>query len=372
MAIREGRWDCQSCNRVGNLGRDLVCKGCGDVRPEGVRFYLPENAPAVSDKNLLETARSGPDWICDFCEASNRAGGSVCVQCGADRDSKRQQQTRFMKLHEAIGRRVEQVVTRAMSYPVVQRHPRGAMAAVFAVPALALSLLLVFLCFKSYELEGVVSSVEWERVVRVEELRTEREEDWAVPTGGRLMSSRRAVHHYDQVLDHYETRTRVVWEPDPVDYDSGFSSSSGSDSWSGGSSYSAPTEVQDLGNGFFQDSSYDWASRTETYQAPVYRDEPVYRTMYTYDIDRWRHKRDVRATARNLQPYWPEFRLGRKEREGGRTETYTVHLKADGHEYCWAVPLDQFAAYRPGRKAAVVVNFFDYVRDVRLHPESRK
>ena len=72
---------------------------------------------------------------------------------------------------------------------------------------------------------------------------------------------------------------------------------------------------------------------------PVYRQEPVYDTMYDYDIERWVHARDetVRGAGfaatdgalRGLEvaePYWPETRLGGNEREEGRSEEYVLYF----------------------------------------------
>lgn len=365
MAIREGRWDCVSCGRRGNLGRQLSCQGCGDMRPEGVRFYLPEDAPAVTDPELLKTARNGPDWICDYCEASNREGGGVCKQCGADRDSGRRQQTRLIRFRQETVRRAS--VAADYARPLMAQHPVAVKLAAVGVPVF---ILLLFLFFRTYEVPAIVVGVQWERTQEIEILRTEREEDWSVPAAGRLVDSRRAVHHYEQVLDHYETRTRTVYEPD---WDSSSDSGSGGyDSWSGGdsSSYdSTPTGTRDLGNGFFEDT-YDvgrlQATRTETYQEPIYRSEPVYRTKYTYDIDRWRHSRNVRAAGRDHNPRWPRYNLRTKERAGDRREAYTVKFRSDdGKAYSRGVSLAEFPSYRQGLRATLGVNLFGQVRWVK-------
>jgi hypothetical protein len=345
MAIREGRWDCPSCGRRGVLGRDLACPGCGDVRPEGIRFYLPEDAPEVFEHDRLAEARSGPDWICDYCEASNRAGRTHCERCGAERDSARQQQVRLVPSYKKIA-------------DAAVRRSRAASVRLTRVPMIALVLLsvvaslLVWGCVRTYEVEAVVSGVQWERTLRIEELRTEREEDWSVPPGGRLLGSRQAVHHHDQVLDHYETRTRTVSVP------------AGTRQVRSGS--------RDLGNGYFEDvytTETVYETKQETYQEPVYRSVPVYATKYEYEIDRWRFLRDVTARGRDFRPHWPSYRPAAKEREAGRTETYTVEFRAGDESYVRKVPPDQFAGHRPGRRATLGVSFFGKVRWVRLYAE---
>ena len=85
MAIREGRWDCPSCGSVGQLGRHVYCVGCGAPRPKEIRFYLPEDAEAVTDAGQLAQAAAGPDWICEHCGGSARASDRTCPGCGAPR-----------------------------------------------------------------------------------------------------------------------------------------------------------------------------------------------------------------------------------------------------------------------------------------------
>jgi hypothetical protein len=94
MTIREGRWDCSSCETVGIRGRHTTCQGCGKSRPEGVRFYLPAGEPAVTDRAAIQRARAGPDWVCEFCGGSNRATRASCTQCGAEKGASTSQPVR--------------------------------------------------------------------------------------------------------------------------------------------------------------------------------------------------------------------------------------------------------------------------------------
>ncbi|HEX8905532.1 MAG TPA: hypothetical protein VF771_11850, partial [Longimicrobiaceae bacterium] len=87
MAIREGRWDCPSCGSKGQLGRHVYCTGCGAPRPKEIRFYLPEDAEAVTDASQMVQATAGADWVCEHCGGSARATDADCPGCGAPRGS---------------------------------------------------------------------------------------------------------------------------------------------------------------------------------------------------------------------------------------------------------------------------------------------
>jgi len=59
-----------------------------------------------------------------------------------------------------------------------------------------------------------VSALNWVRNINIEENRAFSESGWQLPAGAEETDARREIHHYDQVLDHYENvevqRTRQV------------------------------------------------------------------------------------------------------------------------------------------------------------------
>jgi hypothetical protein len=189
---------------------------------------------------------------------------------------------------------------------------------IFLLPVLTLGAAAIGILFhtivNSYTTERAVTveGFSWERTVDIEEYRTLTEEDWSVPSGGRIINESREIHHYDDVLEGYETRTREVSERVQV----------------GTETYTCGRTSQ--GNGYYRDREctrprYENRTRTETYEEPVYRQEPVYRTRYTYEIDRWEPDRTAEAADDDHDPHWPDFTLDDKEREAGRDETYVVH-----------------------------------------------
>ena len=163
-----------------------------------------------------------------------------------------------------------------------------------------------------------VTGFEWQQSIQVEEMRTVEEEGWSIPSGGTMVTSFQAVHHYDQILDHYETRTRTEQR------------SVGSEEYVCGK--------KDLGNGYFED---EYCTRTiyEDYQVeyeqPIYRDKPVYRIKYRYAIDRWFVINAIVTQDKNHIPKWGNtvnIQTNASLREGGRTGIYTLIVADDKKE----------------------------------------
>lgn len=339
MAIREGRWDCPTCGTCENRGGDVRCPGCGDPRPEGVRFYLPADEGAVSDAGALARARAGADWICEHCSASVRAAEGRCPGCGAERGASRSQRTRDYGMDDVPRAGRERRAAPPPPRPA-KRRPGLALG-----PVLLLAFLAALVWWnRPREVSATVEGKSWARTVEVEHYRTVREEDWALPAGGRQLRSFRAVREHRRVLERYETRTRQVSEQVQV----------------GTRTYTCGQ--RDLGNGYFQDVTcteprYETRTRSERYEEPVYRREPVYATRYAYEIERWLPHDTLRASGdASAEPVWPEVRAGPRVREGARTETYTVRfVDGRGRVYPRETGPDEYGRYAPGDAARLRV-----------------
>jgi hypothetical protein len=328
MAIREGRWDCPACGTAGILGRQLACTGCGQRRPEGVRFYLPDNAAEVTGSERLAEARAGADWICEHCGVSARATQARCPGCGAERGGSQTQQTHEHRYDEPAEEAPRPLA--AMAPPKRKRRWKG--------PAAILAVVGGLVWYNGpVEVTATVAGKDWTRAIEVQEYRTVQEEDWSVPQGGREKRSFRAIRDYRQVLDRYETRTRQVSERVQT----------------GTRTYTCGQ--RDMGNGYFEDVTctepeYTTNYRTETYQDPIYRQEPVYDTRFAYEIEKW--VPDDTAWARgdgSREPAWPAVSIDRNEREGARIQRYVLRFTDDdGKTYEREVTAEQFERYRPG------------------------
>jgi hypothetical protein len=359
MAVREARWDCQYCATTGILGRHKACTNCGRSRPEGTKFYLAGESDEVKDEKIVEQAKIGPDWVCQFCSSSNPANVDVCQSCHAPREGTSPQQQ--VKKY-AVGMApksgdmdLDQPVERPSTTPKKSSKATPAIGIIGAIGGLLLLCICIFAAFAIFggqDAEATVSGFSWERTIAVEAFQTVVEEDWEVPAGGRILSQQQEIHHYDQVLDRYETRTRQVSEQVQV----------GSRTYVCGQ--------RDLGNGFFEDVEctepvYETQIRTETYEEPIYRDEPVYQTKYTYEIDKWVVVRTAEADGRDHSPVWPVVNIGSDEREGERTEIYTVFFTdEEGKEYSLELTENEWRGYEMGQGVTLKLDAFGNLEEV--------
>lgn len=357
MAIHEGRWDCTYCGNTGILGRYTTCTGCGRSRPEGVKFYLPDEESVVIEQKLLKLADAEADWICQYCDSSNRAEQTSCQHCSAPREAETPTQAVKNYDTDQAPREGDNAAPARppAAAPQKRRWPAlvvGGLAAVVALIMLMCGLVL-YAGFKTYEVELTVTGVSWERAVPIEAYRTVVEGDWAVPEGGRPVSAEQRIHHYEQVLDHYETKTREVCEEKQT----------GTETYTCGK--------RDRGNGFFEDKQctrpvYKKSCRDETYRDPVYRDEPVYQTWHSYEIEKWVLDRTATASGDSQEVYWPEYTLADHERAGERSESYSVFfVDPEGQTYSQSFTYDEWLAYQPAEKHAAVVDFFGELTEIK-------
>lgn len=315
MAIREGRWDCDSCGTKGILGRELTCPQCGRRRPEGVRFYLPDDASAVTDESLIERAEAGADWLCEYCGASNLATREVCKQCGAPRGESTAQEVREYESSE-VPRSGEQPLPSYQPPPPPPKPFPWAMVIGGVAALLLLGAAVAFFLFRTTETTAEVTGFSWERAIEVEELREVQEEGSSVPPGGRLIREKET-----EVEEQVEVGTET--------YVCG---------------------KIDLGNGMFEDKECE---------RPIYETRYRTETTYVYEIDRWLKDRTESESGTDKTPRWPDFDLERDEREGPRTESYRLHLQdttKNDKNYTIDLKEDNWKEYETGELVTLKVN----------------
>ena len=384
----EGFWDCPYCDHKRISGLVKVCPNCNKPRGDLVKFYMDGTKNYISEEKAKTISRN-PDWVCSFCDSLNSDDVTICHVCNASKaDSERNYFENQKKLQEQK-KRMEQIYANSDAMkeddsPIAKETERSSNTSSynqdyldyhptyptqnnsFATPAkkknsifkskkfwgisaivLASILLitgLVFL-FLPKQAEGVVDGFSWERSISIEEYKTFQESDWSLPPGARLERTQTEIRGYEQVLDHYETKTRTYTEEVLDHYET------------------VVVGYRDLGNGTFEEITeqkavYRTETKTETYQDPVYRDEPIYATKYYYEIDRWTHSKYVKSSGNDKEPYWETYICKDKEREGTKSETYKITIVTDdGKQETYTLDFNVWNNLNKGDKVKLKVHF---------------
>lgn len=191
-----------------------------------------------------------------------------------------------------------------------------------------------------------VDCMSWRREIIIETNTLVKDSDWSVPTDAvEVLYTRREIHHYDHVIDHYKTVTEQKSRQVQDGYDITYT-------------------YRDLGNGFAEQVEhktprYRTEYYTETHEEPVYRDDPVYRTKYYYTI--WRYIYDHTVTTsgtRETDPFWGEYVFVGDQREGGRREYYELtYLKKDKIKTATIKDIDMWYQFEIGQTYQVKMSF---------------
>ena len=360
----EGLWDCPYCGTKGIGGLKRECPNCGKPRGEDTKFYMAGQKKYLSDDQAKKVG-TRPDWYCGHCDSLNPDSATNCIGCGAPRDSSEGDYFTIRQRVEAE-KAAEQRRERALtddaeyvhhprptkeyecSYNVQSQTPKehkethhscdaksssafsvtniGTLFRQYKQPIAFIVLIVLLISMFAFILTpkiktGTVDGFRWERTFEVLEYKTVNESDWHLPAEARLQYTNREIKTYEKVLDHYETKTRHYSEQVFDHYDVSYS-------------------YRDNGNGTFSEQEhrtpvYRTETRTETYQEPVYRNDPVYATKYYYEIERWVHKTNVETADYGQNPVWGTYDYADNEKEGNRSEQYflTVTLGKKSKEY---------------------------------------
>lgn len=205
--------------------------------------------------------------------------------------------------------------------------------------------------FRTTTAAATISGHSWARVQHVEEYTAIQQDGWDRPSDAYNVRVERRVHHRDRVLDHYETKSRTVYDNVP----------------DGTERVRTGTRTRSLGNGRFErEPTYTtktrWrrVPRQESYRDPVYRYDPVYRDYYLYTVDRWVPGTDRREQGTGLDARWPSAAVrDARQRMASRDESYSLSLLERSPEpgeqaRSWTRSLDE-ASWRAWRDGTTVV-----------------
>lgn len=396
--IIEMLWECPACKRT-VLGRFKACSNCGQFRPPDVKEWMPDDvshAAAVKDAELLGRFSGGEDRHCEYCGSSQWNVDKCCKRCGSPAHPEEEIKAIEAASELPISRREQDIpggrdpdaYTRRVSpdwppKPVVQRkrpsqvmyeddfgsHPedylpkRRIEAIAILVGVIGLIGLILYLIFHTVAHPATVTATQWTHTTEVQRNQVMHHDGWDPPGDAfNVHNDGRRVHHYDHVVDHYDTVSYTYQEacgqtctPIPRNCSTTprncTSNKNGSATCTGG-------DTVCTGGG--QSCSTKYCSRTGTRQEARYRDDPVYRDYFDWDVWEWVHNRNVVTAGMDTKPYPPtadQIKLGERERTRDE-ETYTVTFTDDDdHETHSYTPgsLGEFQTLPKGTKKVIDV-----------------
>lgn len=344
-----GYWDCTHCNNVVVSGELRNCPNCGKARDENTKFYMNPRKIRYVPHEKAEKINRNPDWICFYCNQLNSDNDTSCISCGAPRTEKNETYRHFdhVDLESSDTTSNGSILSdnrttykpstvHEIDLSYFSKRNRSNVLNLNFKPILCILLVIALICgciwlFTPKYHDVSVIGFSWNRNIYIEKYQTVNESDWTLPVGARLKYTNTELSHYQQVIDHYETKTRTVSKQRISGYENYVSG------------------YRDLGNGYFEEviSSrpvYETYYDTETYQEPVYRNEPIYLTKYYYEIDKWLHERTITTSASDHSPYWGEVILHSNERVSSKSEDYkiTVCILKDEREETYSFSYDDW------------------------------
>lgn len=328
--IVRGYWSCDYCGSKDIDGLQDKCPNCGMGKPINTKYYMKGDSPATIKKEdyLTETELKEAgikveecdgdhkEWLCDYCGQLNNWSNTHCDSCGSSHEESTKEYGDYNE------EEYESPTFQENTEDDINRNPYffkilTAMKSILPIvlPIMAVIFLIGFLFYPIEEIKTVVK-YSWERSVVIEEERTVKESDWSIPSGGRVYNRRSEIHHYEDVIDHYETvnetKTRQVFDH-----------------------YETTYTYSDNGNGTFTEHQQQKpVYRTETYvetkQKPVYKSQPVYKTKYYYEIERWFDAETYESSGFDKKPYYrTDYILKENERDTEKHSSYYVYFDDD-------------------------------------------
>ncbi len=350
-----GAWDCKYCNKKAIPGNVRECPGCGNPRGEDVKFYLPSDAKPVKDETKVSRE---PDWLCSYCNTFNPFEEENCISCGharedSDIDYFQHHKMNSLKRHheetnsihaeddgeffssdeydkERISledscednqhiessnkgkSKIEEIKDLiSVGCDKLSKISKAKILICLATIAVVIFSIIAIAVPRTETMQ--VERVIWEYSMDIERYQTVNESDWFLPNNARLQRTATEIHHYESVIDHYQTKSRQVSEQVIVGYEE------------------EVVGYRDLGNGYFEEITsqkpiYETRYKTEYYEEPVYRQEPVYKTKYYYEIEKWLYVRTEYSEGFDKNTYWPEVELEENERVSNKDSKYFVQV----------------------------------------------
>lgn len=272
------------------------------------------------------TKGKGADWLCDHCGNYNSALNTRCSSCGAERGAKDKGYFDVRKEQDARNaRNASGTGTAADGQKGGQGnrkrgHSFGAWKIVLiGMLVIAAIIGLTAIIAMPKKRTVTVRDMTWKTSVDVEKYILCDEDDWELPEGATLKTTKQEVHHTEQeyVGEREETYDSYEVIGSHVEY-----------------------SYEDNGDGTFSEVANDvddYGYVTRTRSVPVYRDKPIYRTKYYYTIWRWKYDRTETAEGGGKTPEYPDPQLTDKERLRKKSVEYEVTCEVKDKEKTYKV-----------------------------------
>lgn len=301
----KGYWDCQYCSEKGIDGELRECPGCGKARDESVKFYMKGVTYLSQEEAAKKTGR--PDWFCEYCHSYNPDSSDVCVSCGAPRGA-----DNGKNYHEMQQIKAQKEAQKAAERNEAQKAYNGGgkkkMPLFLVILLLVLAGIIIFSVVSCIgkKKDMTVSSISWEKSIEIEKYSYVEQSGWELPPGAELVRTKEEFHHYDTVMTEVLVeKSREVQNGYDVSY-------------------------EDNGDGTFEEIQtphYDTEYYEEYETRPV--QVPVDETKYYYMAWAWVEDRTETASGNDHNTYWPTLELPEDEREGRKSETYSMVVRDD-------------------------------------------
>jgi len=282
-------WQCAFCNTQ-NPGPIKSCTSCGAPQPENVEFLQvdEEQFNFIKDEALIRMAKAGPDIHCPFCGTRNRAVEDVCKQCGGDLSWQGKQRESGQRVRTITEAQAPQRPP-AQEAEVEKKGKIPLIAILIGLGVIAACIITLVMFLRTDDVTATVSDVQWERTIAIEAFTTVTESDWwdEIPEDAEVTTCSMVFRYNSE--EPQPNATEVCGEP----------------------------YVEDTGTGLgevVQDCTYE-----------VYDDYCEYTMMAWVEVDA------VTESGRDLSPTWPTVFLEPDQREGARTEAYTINFR-DGND----------------------------------------
>lgn len=340
--IFEGYWNCSYCGTKKIRGSIRNCSNCGKPRGNDVKFYMDSTSKEIEDLNKIN---KNPDWFCSYCDSLNSDSVEICPSCGHTREEsdlnyfENQNKNKTQEINnDYILKNIEENKNKKKSI-FTKRN-----IILFSILAGILLLGLIFTLIFIPKIKSItVESLPWKRSIEVEVYKTVYDNSWTLPDDAYNVTEKQEIYSYNHVLDHYETKTR---QKSKQVFDG----------------YNITYSYKDLGNGHFEQvehktPKYRTEYYTETYQDPIYKDIPIYKTKYYYNIEKWVYDHTEITSGNDGKAYYYEVNSkDRLTRSGFKSIGEYCVIDTDGNKY--KIDYDLWSNLNIGQKYLVKVSTF--------------